>query len=92
MISSCFDMDNMIEASDAIFVLICSHKVGSHVVWFPSQKGNGLGTRLECLDFSQNSSTFWCLVPRPSITLRGGRPGKTPMQNDVRYTLGIDVG
>ena len=32
------------------------------------------------------------LVPRPSITLRGGRPGKTPTQIDVRYTLGIDIG
>ena len=38
MISNCFDMDNTIEATDAIFVLICSHKVGSHVVWFPNQK------------------------------------------------------
>ena len=46
MISNCFDMDNTIEATDAIFVLICSHKVGSHVVWFPNQKkwpGNQTG-------------------------------------------------
>ena len=38
MLSSSFDMENLGDACDAVFALICANKVGSHVVWFPGQK------------------------------------------------------